>query len=351
MSSIHRQRVAPLVVSLALALALAIGAPTSWADEPDEATRAEDEEASDEERGGANPADRAAAESLFKVGEGLFGLGQLAEACEKLQGSVDAHFTLPAALLLAECQEQRGLIASAWATYREAAARMRKLDDPRAEATAARADELFTKVPRLTLLASSKIPNLEIVRGETHFGEGVLGVALAVDPGTHRIEARAPGFLPWSTEVTLRASERKTLTIPALVPTSESTPARSPQATSRMDTHGPLWTAGFVTGGLGLATIAAGALTGGFAAAEVRAAEDDPALCGPDRRCTASGLEAIERADRLAIASTVLLGVGGAALLGGFVMVLLDEPAATEAAWLSPWVSPEGSGLTFTGSF
>lgn len=312
----------------------------------------DDEATADDERGDTDQADRAAAESLLNVGRGLMDLGQLEEACDKLKGSLDAYFLGDAALLLAECQERRGLIASAWASYRSAAAGLRKRDDPRAEATSVKAEELLATVPRLTIVASAKVPHLEIIRGETVFDDGVLGVALAVDPGTHRISARAPGHLPWSGEVTLRASERKTITIPALAQEPTAPPkAETPVAVAPSE-HGVWWTAGFVTGALGLVTVGAGAVLGGFAAADVAAAEDDPTLCGSDMVCTPEGLDLIDRADRLAVSSTVLLSAGGAAMVAGFVMVLLDEPRAQEpSARLAPWLGPSGAGISLTGGF
>lgn len=306
-----------------------------------------------DERGAADQADRAAAESLLNVGKGLMELGQLEDACEKLEGSLAAYFIGDAALLLAECQERRGLIASAWASYRSAAAGLRKRDDPRAEATRIKAEELHATVPRLTIVAAATVPHLEVVRGETVFDDGVLGVGLAVDPGTHHIAARAPGYLPWSGEVTLRPSERKTITIPALalVP---APPEETAVSVTRIgpSEHGSWWTAGFATGAAGLLTVGAGAILGGFAAADVDAAEEDETLCGSDLVCTPEGLDTIERADRLAISSTVLLSVGGATMLAGFVMVLVDEPQPAEASVaLAPWAGPGGAGLTAWGSF
>lgn len=329
-------------------LAVALAPTLAWGDEPAADPVGEPES---DERGSANQADRAAAESLLKVGKGLMELGQLEEACDKLQGSIDAFFIGDAAILLAECQERRGLMASAWASYRQAAARLRQLEDARAPAVQQRADALNVKVPRLTLEATT-VPGLVILRGETRFGDGVLGVPLAVDPGTHRIEARAPGHAPWSGEVTIRASERKSLIIPALKKSGATANGSGGVVDVERSAHGTLWTVGLVTGATGIVTIGVGALLGGLAAAEVSEAEDNALLCGDDRVCTPAGAEHIAGAERLAVASTVLFSVGGAALLTGFVMVLLDEPEPAElSATVTPWMGSSGGGLSVGGRF
>jgi hypothetical protein len=253
-------------------------------------------------------------------------------------------------MLLGDCQERRGLIASAWATYRQAASHFRQHGDARSEEAKLRAAKLQVQVPRLTLEAT-KVPGLTIVRGDTRFDEGVLGVALAVDPGKHRIEARAPGYEPWVGEVTIRASERKSLLIPALEPKSEpKQPALT--ASAAPSEHGAWWTAGLITGAAGLVTVGVGALLGGLAAADVNQAEEDPTLCGPSHVCTPRGREVIDRADRLAIGSTVLVSAGGAALVAGFVMALLDEPKPSEeSAWVAPLMGPTEAGLSIGGRF
>lgn len=308
-------------------------------------------DASGDERSGADQADVAAAQSLLKVGQRLMSSGQLEQACEKLKDSVAAHFIPEAGLLLAECQEKRGLIASAWASYRSAATKLRNLGDARAATAQTRADALNVKVPRLTIAATT-VPGMEIVRGETRFRDGVLGVPLAVDPGTHRIEARAPGYESWVGEVTIQASEQKTIQIPDL---KKKAPSATSATTTRVvaKEHGALWTAGLITGAAGLVTIGVGALLGGLAAAEINEAEEDETLCGANHVCTPAGIDQVETAEGLAVGSTVLFAVGGAALLGGFIMVLVDdpEPSSEMSVNVMPWLGPGGAGMGIGGSF
>ena len=302
---------------------------------------------------GAGQGDRAAAESLARVGRGLMDLGQYPEACPKLEQSIEAAPSGPTALLLGECLERLGRIASAWASYRQAAALLTAGDDPAAaEMARQHALRLEPLVPKLTISAGSRPPGMEVWRDDTRFGAGVLGVPLAVDPGSLRIEARAPDHRPWSTTVAIRPSERLSVVIPALTPIGQQ------PVTVRVDSssaRGGLFLAGVISAGAGIAAMATGALLGASAGRDVNRAEADDALCGAARRCTPAGRELIDEAEAKALGSTLALSLGAVALVGGFVMVLIDpavgssapETGADSAAALTatPWAGLDGGGM------
>lgn len=299
--------------------------------------------------GGRGQGDRAAADSLARVGKGLIELGRYDEACAKLEQSLEAYALGDAALLLGECYERLGKLASSWAAYRQAAARYRASRDAKREVALTRARQLEPKVPKLTLLTAQRLPGLRIVRDDTEFGVGVLGVPLAVDPGAHRLEVRAHGYQPWVLEIDMKPSERRTLEIPML------TRAEAQEGVS-VRVHrgrGPLFYAGVIVAGTGAASVASGILLAASASRDVSTAESNPELCGASRTCTPEGRDLVDRADRKAVAATVTLAVGAAAVATGFIFVVVDPGASSADVGLvvSPLAGPGIGGLTLGGSF
>ncbi|MEQ9319807.1 MAG: hypothetical protein RIF41_11660, partial [Polyangiaceae bacterium] len=299
--------------------------------------------------GGRGQGDRAAAESLVRVGKGLIELGRYDEACAKLEQSLEAYALGDAALLLGECYERLGKLASSWAAYRQAAARYRAARDAKREVALTRARRLEPKVPKLTLLTAQRLPGMRIMRDDTEFGVGVLGVPLAVDPGVHRLEVRAHGYEPWVLEVELKPSERRTLDIPTLTraDADETTGAKVYRG------RGPLFYAGVIVAGTGVASVASGVLLAASASRDVNTAESTPELCGASRICTPEGRDLVDRADRKAIAATVTLAAGAAAVATGFILVVVDPGAsvAEVGVHVGPLVGPGVGGLTLGGSF
>lgn len=314
---------------------------------PDEVNTAE------RSRPRASASDRAAAESLRRVGVGLMELGQYEEACPKLEQSMEAAADGETAWALAECFDEQGKLASAWAAYRQARSLLR--GDPRAEEASSRAIDLEPRVPKLTVVPTQALPGVQVWRDGTRFGVGLFGVPLATDPGVHAIEVRADGYAPWSTTVEIKASERVTVQVPALtrveVSVGRDAAATGTPSTVRRDGRDALWYAGLIATGVGVGAVAAGGILGLVASRDVRAAEADDALCGADRRCTPAGLDAIEGADQKATASTVLVASGATVALAGFAVLLWPRGTVEEVGLLAPAVGPDGAGVNWKWRF
>src|SRR4051812_42972052 len=82
--------------------------------------------------------DKAAAEALYQLGQQLLKAGDFANACPKLEASNSLDPGVGTLLLLGDCQEKLGKLASSWATFREAAS----LATSRNDADRARVAEL-----------------------------------------------------------------------------------------------------------------------------------------------------------------------------------------------------------------
>jgi len=107
-------------------------------------------------------------------------------------------------LNLAFCHEGEGRTATAWAEYNDALTQARRDGRPEREQFASdRLRGLSSKLMLLaiTLAPGAEVPGLEVSLDGAVVGAAALGAASPVDPGTHTLAARAPGFAPWSAEV------------------------------------------------------------------------------------------------------------------------------------------------------
>lgn len=305
-----------------MALTLSLSSPSAWA------------------------SDKAAAESLFNAGKALMDEERYAEACEKFAGSMDAEPSVGAQLNLALCNEKQGKVASAWRYYRDAALMAKALNDARRQRGAEKlAAELESKVSRVTIRVAEPIEGLRI----TQDGEVVAAIdeELPIDPGTHRLEATAPGHRAWSKTISIPGeATREVVTVPALEAIGGSEPA--------VEDGGdlPTWQriAGWSAIGLGGLGLTIGTVFGILATSDANGLET---ACGPDKTCPSDQLDDLDRARTRANVATGTLVVGGVFAAGGAVLLLLDpiELGDDTSARLIPDVGPDGAGLTFTGAF
>lgn len=296
------------------------------------------------------------AQSLFDAGRALMAEGKIAEACEKFEESSRIAPSAGTSLNLGKCLENSGRTASAWAAYKRAIGLARATGQTRHVAAGETfVAEIEPRLSRLRVEATDPAPGMVVKRGGAVLGSAALGVPLAVDPGEHAIEAAAPGHTPWSTTVVVEPGSPETVVvIPALVASGAPPPRLRPTPTTT-DERDTLRLAGLVVGGAGLAVVVVGVAFGVMTLSDASAAEEDPSLC-PAQRCTPAGEDAIADAETKAWVSNVALGLGGAAVVVGGVLVVLslrdDAPApgqATSTRW-SPWASHDGAGLLIGGA-
>lgn len=302
----------------------------------------------------------ALAEQLFNQGRELVKANQWAEACPKFEASLRYDPVLGTRLNLATCYEHIGKLASAWGLYRESIELARKAGDTkRAEYAQKQAAALEPRLPRLAISAPPTPPaGLVIQRGDTTVDAGALGVALYVDPGTHKITASAPDFETYSVTVTLVEGKTETLAIPALTPKPAAPEVKEPEvaepevAPGRIPRTRLYAAAGL--GGAGLIAVGVGLVFGAKASSSYG---DAKKLCGDDLKCaTPADLDRSKKlvndAHSAANLSTGLF-IGGLAAIGAGAVVYFTAPRTAErtAARLVPVPHEGGAGLALAGTF
>ena len=262
---------------------------------------------------------KADAQALFDRGITELKAGNTAEACKLLGASLAKHEDSGTKGALALCQTKLGKLASAWTLWRELA--VTAPSEQMKSDAGKRAAELEPRLPRYTVKAPA-ITGLVVTINGTAVDLSVQ-IALPVDPGTIEITARAPDHEDWIGTATATEAQTTAIEIPALEPLPKvETPIVPPPRTPRRRTGLLIGLA--ATSG---ATIVTGALFGARANSKMNAAES---ACGGDiANCPgdafAKATDDYNAAKTAATASTVMFGVGAAALAGTIVVWYLGR--------------------------
>ena len=287
--------------------------------------------------------DKAAATELFDAGRDMMKQGDYAGACPKLAESARLEPTVGALAKLAECEEHEHRLVSAYGRWKQALNLARSAGDERAgdvEKEVARIDAI---VPKLQITATGALSPDTVIRVDSvELGPAGLGVALAVEPGPHALQASAPHKTTWSTTVETKADGATTpVTIPVLedvrpvlAPPPPPPPLFTPQpAPPPPSGHASAWpTVGLVTAGAGVVAVGVGAALGFVAMGQRNDAGCPGNVCPDDAHAST-----LRGAKGTADVSTALFIVGGALLGGGLA-----------TWWLSSGPAHGQTGVLFT---
>lgn len=142
-----------------------------------------------------------------------------AEACEAFAASNRVGPSIGAKMKLADCEEKRGRLATAWATFLDVASLIREDATRQAEYAVAqqRAAALEARLPHLTISVpeGSRVEGLVVTRDGVAIDPGLWNRAIPVDRGAYTVTARAPGHRAWTTSVTIAGDgEERTIEVP-----------------------------------------------------------------------------------------------------------------------------------------
>ncbi len=293
------------------------------------------------------------AEALFRDGKRLMNEGKFREACPKLAESQRLDPRLGTLLNLAACHAAEGKTATAWGEYTAAASQAAHAGRAELEQMARKElAALEPKLARVVIRAESAVADMPhemtVTLDGTSLSANVLGVALPVDPGPHRIVANAPGRKPWSTNVDIAPGPSTfTVSIPALV--AEDAPAVAPSlapvapvrdAPSRAaETPSRVSPLVVTLGGLAVVGIGVGTYFGVRAFAKNGDAESQ---CN-GTACSEAGLALDRDARTAATVSTIAFSLAAVATVGA-VWVFVANGSATRVG-LAP------GGVVVAGSF
>jgi hypothetical protein len=303
------------------------------------------------------------AEAAFREGRKALQAGDLASACAHFEESERLEPAPGTLLNLADCEERSGKLAHAKEHFGVAASGFPRGDVRRGIAMQHVA-AIDKRLAHLTLRLAPSAPAGTVVRdGEDVVERGELGTARTVDPGAHVVVVTAPGHADRSYDVTLHEGDQVEQTIDAGVPSAAASGPTSPApapAPAASDVNGTsaeappvspsggsgLRTAGFVLGGVGVAGIATGAVTGILALGRASTVKSH---C-PGDACDPQGLDAASQGKWLAPTSTVAFVAGGAFLAAGAYLVFFHGHASANVV-VAPTAAAGTAGAIVRATF
>jgi hypothetical protein len=310
------------------------------------------------------PSELVLARRLFAEASALEERGNWAADSVKLRESLAIKETPGLRYHLAHCEEQSGQLVAASLEYARASELIRAgAQAPDVAQLLALADQrLVTQIPKLSLDVPADVQGVSVEIDGHPISPAVLGNPIPLDPGTHRVVARAPNRGDFNERVELALGQTHTLVLvfpqrgPAPPPVARLAPASRPLSTEP-ERRGvaPRTIALIGEGALAAAGLGVGI---GFTVARANAAERVEGWQGEiDAQSRGSGAGCQEAATspqctelRSAIAdhrrSSTLMTIGyvgaGVGLTAGVLTWLLWPK--TDAR-VTAWVGPEGATL------
>lgn len=300
------------------------------------------------------------ADTLFEEGRALMQAGEYEEACRKL---AESHRIDPATgtlLNLGLCYEKSGKTASAWSTFRDAAAMAKK--EGHADRTAFAEEHVRQLEPRLSrviLVVKDAVPGLVVRVNGREMARPVWGVALPTDPGQVHVVAEAPEKRRWSKTIQLDPDgDFKAVRVPAFTtvgPTEPVVPSSGPvlqdvrpaEPASTEPTSAPTW--GYAVGGAGLLLVGVGGYFGWKATSSWDKRNDH---CS-ERGCDDTGIELGDDTNRYANFANAAIGLGAVGIGVGTFAILFsgDNPVDREAVRITPAIGSESAAMTLGGTW
>jgi hypothetical protein len=318
----------------------------------------------------------------------LAAAGNAAEACAKYAESYSLDAQLDALLPLADCLEQSGKLASAYAAFRDAVDVAQRAGDGRSAKADERAQRLRPRLSYLTIevLQARRLPALSVERDGFRLGSSGWGVPAPVDPGKHLVSVSAYGYRTWETVVDVQGDgSLPYVEVPLLqkLPDEQPAPAEvvpavvepaapapvvvvvaptarvAPRRTRPVAVQGapprrlsPVRVAALTAGGVGIVSLGVGVY---FLSAKNSTLSERDGICPSSKNCAPGTNAHLAELTHEAIGqqrtAIALLALGGATIALGAGLWFWPKAAdgGDHAAFLLPVVAPSGGGLVLGG--
>jgi hypothetical protein len=278
------------------------------------------------------------AQEKFAQGRAAMVRGDYKSAYESFKQSRALESGRGTLVNLAICEEALGLLVLAQQHFVEVLPELPSEDD-RVPVVKEHINSLRTRVPHLRVDAAGAPAGATILVDDKATTESALD-DLLLDPGAHVVIAKAPGQPDRRYDTTLGDGKRGVVKIIWQSSTSAQPSEGSSSGSGKR-------TAGFVIGGIGVAGLALGGITGAIALSDHGSVTS---ACPSQKGCSADVVSKASAGKTMSIVSTAgfaggVLGVGIGAYL---ILSSKSAPAAPAVGWS---MNPDGPRATFFASF
>jgi len=308
----------------------------------------------------ATDSQKAEAKKHFDAGKALMKVEDFAGAASEFEESVRLYPTRNGLFNLANSYKGAGLYEEALDAYRRLETEFgSQLDDEASAKMKEDVRDIQALIAWVTVEVSQDGATVTVDGVER--GTSPLGKPLLLGAGSHAIEVALEGYETFSEEISILAGDRKTVSIwmVALPEPEEDTSAGEeavppPRVVPEPEGRSGLFKGGVATLTIGAAVTLAGGVTGYLALRKGNTLENE---C-PSGECPPELHDEMRDMDDLAVTTNVLLGVGGALVLSGAVMLIVDakrsgedEADASVEVSLAPILGPSSAGASIAGRF
>jgi hypothetical protein len=252
------------------------------------------------------------AEQKFREGRTAMEAKNYDEACTKFAESQKLEPAPGTLLNLGECEEQRVHLIAAAAAFKEAASTFK---NPQKQSFAQqRFTAITARIPKL--IVKSATPDVSAKVNDTAV---TLGTEMSLDPGEAKIHAEAAHF--HSKDVTAKLVEGRTIEIDVTLESEAAPPPVTPTPVV-VEKPSPLPTVGLAVAGVGVASLAVGAITGLMTLNKASTVKEH---CNGALACDRAGVDAASGGSTLSLVSTITVIAGAALLAGGGTLFFIGR--------------------------
>jgi hypothetical protein len=316
---------------------------------------------------GAASADKAAADAAFAEAKRLVAANQLAEACPKFELSYAEDPQLGSLLNVADCHERLGRLATARAEFRSAVELAHRRKDRRERYASDRAAALDRRVASVVIHRRSGVGDLVVLLDDKDV-TATIDAELPIDLGHHELAVTVAAVGTWSMPVDVdREGSRREITVPndrppdvpvavtppPTPPAPPPTPAPVvvPRITTTTTDDSARSTRHILGGaivGAGLVVVGVGLYFGHRAFSDWDQSHSS-GDCDKNNVCNLDGRQLVDAAGKAAVASDIVVGVGGA-VIAAAAIVWLTAPAERRVV-VAPIASPTSVGAALSVRF